>query len=71
MNLLRDYNKEMKDTGRKYAYAFDFDVMQPFMIKSFIPFFKKGNLLELGSYKGIFTKGFLPYFKDITCVENC
>ena len=69
MNLLRDYNKEMKDTGRKYAYAFDFDVMQPFMIKSFIPFFKKGNLLELGSYKGIFTKGFLPYFKDITCVE--
>ena len=25
--------------------------------------------MELGSYKGNFTKRFLPYFKDITCVE--
>ena len=43
--------------------------MHPFMLKSFLPFFKKGNLLELGSYKGDFTKRFLPYFDDITCVE--
>jgi len=60
----------MKDNlGRKYAYSFDFDVMHPFMLKSFIPFFKKGNLLELGSFKGNFTERFLPYFEDITCVE--
>ena len=39
------------------------------MLKSFIPFFKEGNFLELGSFKGDFTKRFLPYFKDITCVE--
>ena len=43
--------------------------MHPFMLKSFIPFFRKGNLLELGSFKGNFTERFLPYFEDITCVE--
>ena len=66
----RNYNKESKDTtDHKYAYSFDFDVMHPYMLKSFVPFFKKGNLLELGSYKGNFTKRLLPYFEDITCVE--
>jgi 2-polyprenyl-3-methyl-5-hydroxy-6-metoxy-1,4-benzoquinol methylase len=39
------------------------------MLRSFIPFFKEGNFLELGSFKGDFTKKFLPYFKDLTCVE--
>jgi 2-polyprenyl-3-methyl-5-hydroxy-6-metoxy-1,4-benzoquinol methylase len=66
----RDYNKELKDTAdRNYAYAFDFDVMHPFQLRSFEPFFRAGNLLELGSYKGVFTKRFLPFFNDITCVE--
>jgi SAM-dependent methyltransferase len=66
----RDYNKEIRDTkDHKYAYSFDFDVMHPYMLKSFAPFFKEGNLLELGSFKGDFTKRFLPFFNDITCVE--
>mgnify|MGYP006123798543 FL=1 len=70
INIKRDYNKEIKDAkDHKYAYNFDFDVMHPFMLKSFIPFFNKGNLLELGSFKGEFTKRFLPYFDDITCIE--
>lgn len=70
MSNQRDYNQELKDTAdHKYAYNFDFDVMHPFMLKSFIPFFKSGNFLELGSFKGDFTKRFLPYFDDITCVE--
>ncbi len=70
MNSSRDYNKEFKDTvDHKYAYNFDVDVMQPFMLKSFITFFMQGNLLELGSFKGDFTKRFLPYFDDITCIE--
>jgi 2-polyprenyl-3-methyl-5-hydroxy-6-metoxy-1,4-benzoquinol methylase len=43
--------------------------MHPFMIRSFAPFFKKGSLLELGSFKGDFTKRFLSYFDDVTCVE--
>jgi 2-polyprenyl-3-methyl-5-hydroxy-6-metoxy-1,4-benzoquinol methylase len=70
MSNNRDYNAELKDTkDHKYAYGFDFDVMHPFMIKSFIPFFRQGNLLELGSFKGDFTRRFLKYFDDITCVE--
>jgi len=70
MNTKRDYNKELKDTTEhKYGYSFDFDVMHPFMIKSFLPFFIKGNLLELGSFKGDFTRRLLPHFEDITCVE--
>ena len=70
MSNARDYNAELKDTNsHKYAYQFDFDVMHPFMIKSFEPFFKDGSALELGSFKGDFTKRLLPHFKDITCVE--
>ena len=70
MTSPRNYNKEFQDTAdHKYAYNFDFDVMHPFMLKSFIPFFRQGNLLELGSFKGDFTRRFLPYFNDITCVE--
>jgi SAM-dependent methyltransferase len=70
MNNKRDYNIEIKDTNdHKYAYGFDFDVMHPYMIKSFEPFFNKGSLLELGSFKGDFTQRFMPYFDDITCVE--
>jgi SAM-dependent methyltransferase len=70
MNNKRDYNKELKDTAdHKYGYTFDYDVMHPFMLKAMSPFFKSGNFLELGSFKGDFTKRFLPYFEDITCVE--
>ena len=70
MEKQRNYNLELKDTSEhKYAYEFDFDIMHPFMLKSFIPFFNEGNFLELGSFKGNFTKRFLPYFNDVTCVE--
>jgi SAM-dependent methyltransferase len=70
MSIKRDYNKELKDTAdHKYGYSFDYDVMHPYMIKSFEPFFREGNFLELGCYKGNFTERFLPYFDDITCVE--
>ena len=70
MKTERDYDKESKDAeGHKYGYNFDYDVMHPFMLESFIPFLRKGSLLELGSFEGEFTKRFLPYFDDITCVE--
>lgn len=70
MDTVRDYNKEVNDTSEhKYTYAFDLDVMHPFMLKSFIPFFKEGSFLEMGSYMGNFTRRFLPFFDDITCVE--
>lgn len=70
MNQQRDFNAETLDTAdRKYAYNFDFDVMHPYMIRSFEPFFRTGSLLELGSFKGDFTRRFLNHFDDITCVE--
>jgi 2-polyprenyl-3-methyl-5-hydroxy-6-metoxy-1,4-benzoquinol methylase len=66
----RDYNAEHKDNeGRKYTYSFDTDVMHKYMLESFKPFFNKGNFLELGSFQGNFTKRFLPFFDDITCIE--
>lgn len=67
--MKRDYNQEFQDNDRKYFYGFDIDVMHPYMLRTFSPFFKEGNLLELGSFKGEFTKRLLPYFSDITCVE--
>ncbi len=70
MTIKRDYNVEKLDTNdHRYAYSFDFDVMHPFMIRSFQAFFNKGSVLELGSYKGNFTRKLLPHFDDITCVE--
>lgn len=70
MSLPRDYNAEIRDTAdHQYAYSFDFDVMHPYMIRSFEPFFRPGNLLELGSFKGDFTRRFLDRFDDVTSVE--
>lgn len=73
MSTGRDYNRELDDTGNseneRYTYSFDLDVMHPYMIRSFAPFFKNGSLLELGSYKGDFTRRFLDHFEDVTCVE--
>jgi hypothetical protein len=34
------------------------------MVRSFVPFFAKGNLLELGSFKGDFTGRFGAHFTD-------
>lgn len=73
MSTPRNYNQELDDAdnaaSEKYAYSFDFDVMHPYMIRSFQPFFLQGSLLELGSYKGDFTRRFVEHFDDITCVE--
>lgn len=70
MTNRRDYNAEMRDTtDHRYAYNFDLDVMHPFMMRSFVPFLRPGNCLELGSFKGDFTRHLQIYFDDITCVE--
>jgi 2-polyprenyl-3-methyl-5-hydroxy-6-metoxy-1,4-benzoquinol methylase len=70
MDRTRNYNNELKDTiDHNYAYNFDLDVMHHYMIRSFEPFFNKGSLLELGCFKGDFSKRLLSYFDDITCVE--
>lgn len=70
MDNNRDYNAETKDAlGHQYAYRFDFDVMHPYMIRSFAPFFRPGSLLELGCFQGALTRRLLEHFSDVTCVE--
>lgn len=70
MDSQRNYDAEILDTAdHQYAYGFDFDVMHPYMLRSFKPFFRPGSLLELGSFKGDFTRRFFEHFDDITCVE--
>lgn len=73
MTTGRDYEGELGDAENsergKYAYGFDYDVMHPCMVRSFEPYFNKGSLLELGSYKGDFTRRILRHFADVTCVE--
>jgi 2-polyprenyl-3-methyl-5-hydroxy-6-metoxy-1,4-benzoquinol methylase len=39
------------------------------MVRSFLPFFRPGSVLELGSFKGDFTCRLAEHFTDITCVE--
>ena len=57
MPMRRNYDDEMDESDNaaheKYAYKFDFDVLQPFMIRSFKPFFRKGAVLELGATQEI------------------
>lgn len=43
--------------------------MHPYMIRSFKPFFKEGNALELGCGGGNFTLWLIHYFGDITALD--
>lgn len=68
----RNFDKEILDNdGRRYFYSFDYDVMHPFMMRTFEPFFRPGTCLELGSHQGTFTQRLVPYFGSaaVTCVE--
>lgn len=66
----RDYNLEIRDTAdHQYAYGFDFDVMHPYMLRAFEPFLRDGSALELGCFKGDFTRRLVERFDDVTCVE--
>ena len=67
--MKRNYDKEIQDNDRKYAYHFDYDVMHPFMLRAFSPMFRRGSALELGCFRRNFTEKMATYFDDITCVE--
>src|SRR5437879_3675883 len=68
---MRDLNKEFADTDtRKYAYEFDF-VLRKYMLKTFAPFFKAGGTaLEMGCYKGDFTKELAKRFAKVSVIEG-
>lgn len=70
MTDARDYDAEFRDTAdHRYAYDFDFDVMHRYMMDAYRSFRRPGNVLELGSFKGDFTRRLADDYDDITCVE--
>jgi 2-polyprenyl-3-methyl-5-hydroxy-6-metoxy-1,4-benzoquinol methylase len=65
----RDHNTEYQDTAdRQYAYDLDYVVHQ-YMIRTFEPFLGQGRALELGCYKGEFTRRLTTYYSDLTVIE--
>ena len=70
MSNSRNYDAELlEDQGRTYVYDFEEQVMHGYELKTFQPFFRPGNALELGCHKGTFTKKLFPLFQDLTCAE--
>lgn len=67
----RDLDRESKDNeNRSYFYGFDYDVMHPYMIRSFETFFLSGNVLELGCFEGAFTERLAVLFDEVVAVEG-
>ena len=67
--MSRDFNSEISDNERKYAYSFDYDVIHGYMIKAFKAHFRTGAALELGCYQGAFTERLIDHFDDITSID--
>jgi 2-polyprenyl-3-methyl-5-hydroxy-6-metoxy-1,4-benzoquinol methylase len=67
---MRELNSECLDVeGRKYAYDFDY-IHRHYMIKSLLPHFVGESALELGCYKGEFSKLILQHYPKLTIVEG-
>jgi len=67
---MRILNNEYQDTeNRLYAYDFDY-IMHKYMMKSFQPWVKSGKALEMGCYKGEFTRLLTQHYQDITVIEG-
>ena len=68
--MKRNYNSELKNTRtHKYAYDFDIKIMHHYMMRTFEPYLRSREALELGSYHGLFTVRLLAHFKMVDCVE--
>lgn len=69
MSAYRDYNREAKSLpDKQYQYNFD-HIVRDYMIKSFAPFFRSGNALELGCYEGDTAVALAPFFTEMTVVD--
>lgn len=65
----RDFQAEHRDLAEhKYSYDFD-DVLRNYMMRAFEPMLPSGKALELGCYKGAFTRLLLPRYSDLTVIE--
>jgi 2-polyprenyl-3-methyl-5-hydroxy-6-metoxy-1,4-benzoquinol methylase len=68
--MARDHSQEHEDTeNRKYAYDFDY-ILRDYMMQAFTPFLPAGAALEMGCYKGEFTRILNQHFADLTVIEG-
>ena len=67
---MRDYNQELLNKS-EHQYMFDFDVkvMHPYMVRAMKTFLKDGKTLEMGSYKGYFSKLLQKTVSNLECIE--
>ncbi len=66
---MRKLEEEHSDTAdRKYAYDFDYR-MHGYMMRTFAPFAGR-TALEMGCYKGEFTKRLVEHFESVTTAEG-
>lgn len=70
MEASRNLDTEYQDTDtRRYAYDFDYR-MHEYMLRTFAPLLPRGRALEMGCYKGEFTKKLVTHFDDVTVIEG-
>jgi 2-polyprenyl-3-methyl-5-hydroxy-6-metoxy-1,4-benzoquinol methylase len=68
-NATRDFDVEASDRP-EHRYAYDFDYrMHRYMMRAFRASFMSGNALELGCYKGHFTRLLCEAFSDVEVVD--
>jgi 2-polyprenyl-3-methyl-5-hydroxy-6-metoxy-1,4-benzoquinol methylase len=71
--MRRDLESEHQDSGaRKYAYAFDY-IHREYMWRAFQPFLPRepgARALEMGCYRGEFTRTLAGAFDDLTVLEG-
>ena len=67
---MRDYNQELLNTSdHQYRFDFDVNVMHPYMVRAIKIFLKEGKTLEMGSYKGYFSRLLKKTVGDLECIE--
>lgn len=67
--IMRDYNQEARDLGdRKYAYNFDY-IHREYMLRALEPYFSGASALEMGCYRGEFTKHLIERFASVDVIE--
>jgi 2-polyprenyl-3-methyl-5-hydroxy-6-metoxy-1,4-benzoquinol methylase len=67
--MARDYDAEHRDLpDRKYAYEFDY-ILRRYLMRALEPHFAGRRALEMGCYKGEFTKLLLERFAEVSAIE--
>ena len=64
----RDYNREYKDSDRRYAYDFD-RVLRRYIMRTLAPLLPAGRALEMGCFQGEMTELIAEHYGDVTVIE--